>query len=78
MHGYRLHPNGVRNAAGPSANRPVFTGSADQIASDIRRYEALGVGHLIASFVPVAQIADSREEMLNDMEEFAARVWPKV
>ena len=78
MHGYRLEDNGAGNGAGPSANRPVFTGSADQIASDIRRYEALGVGHLIANFVPVAQIAASREEMLNDMEEFAARVWPKV
>lgn len=75
MHGYSLETNGDRY---DSADRPVFAGSAAQIASDIRRYEDMGVSHLIASFGPVAQIASSREEMVQDMEELADQVWPKV
>ena len=75
MHGYSLDTNG----GGPdSADRPVFSGSAEQIASDIRRYEDMGVSHLIAAFVPVAQLASTKEEMIRDMELLADRVWPKV
>lgn len=74
MPGYSLQ-QGAGNA---SPDRPVFCGAADEIASDIRRYEDMGVGHLIASFVPVAHLASSREEMLHDMEQFADRVWPRV
>ena len=75
MHGYSLDESG----GGPdSADRPVFTGSAAQIASDIRRYEDMGVSHLIAAFVPVAQLASSKEEMIRDMEVLADQVWPKV
>ena len=75
MHGYNLEANG----GGPdSPDRPAFTGSAGQIASDIRRYEDMGVSHLIAAFVPVAQLASSQEEMMRDMEELADQVWPKV
>ena len=75
MHGYNLEPSG----GGPdSPGRPVFTGSAAQIASDIRRYEDMGVSHLIAAFVPVAQLASTQEEMIRDMEMLADQVWPKV
>ena len=74
MPGYSLKPNGSRS----SAHRSVFVGTADELASDIRRYGEMGVGHLVASFVPVAHLANSTEEMLSDMEEFANRVWPRV
>jgi hypothetical protein len=75
MHGYSLETNGGRP---DSPDRPAFTGSAGQIASDIRRYEEMGVSHLIAAFVPVAQLASSQEEMIRDMELLADQVWPKV
>lgn len=74
MPGYSLKSDGNRS----SQDRSIFVGTADEIASDIRRYEEMGVGHLVASFVPVAHLADSTEEMLSDMEEFANRVWPRV
>ena len=74
MPGYSLKPNDNR----PYPDRSVFNGTADEIASDIRRYAKMGVGHLVASFVPVAHLANSTEEMLSDMEEFANRVWPRV
>ena len=75
MHGYSLKGGG----GGPdSADRPIFTGSAVQIAPDIRRYEDMGVSYLVASFVPVAQLASSKEEMIRDMEMSADEVWPKV
>ena len=75
MHGYNLKTNG-----GPphSPERPTFAGRPDQIASDIRRFEDMGVSYLIASFVPVAQLANSQEEMIRDMEMLADHVWPKV
>ena len=75
MHGYSLDANGGRP---DSPDRPTFSGSADQIASDIRRYEDMGVSHLIAAFVPVAQLASTQEEMIRDMETLADQVWPKV
>ena len=75
MHGYNLEASGGRP---DSADRPIFNGSADQIASDIKRYEDMGVSHLIAAFVPVAQLASSQEEMIRDMEALADQVWPKV
>ena len=74
MPGYSLKSDGSRS----SSDRPVFNGTAVEIASDIRQYEEMGVGHLVASFVPVAHLANSTEEMLSDMEEFANRVWPRV
>ena len=38
----------------------------------------MGVSHLIASFVPVAQLASSQEEMIRDMEMLADHAWTKV
>ena len=75
MHGYSLDAGG---GGADSPDRPMFSGSAAQIASDIRRYEDMGVSHLIAAFLPVAQIASSKEEMLRDMEMLADQVWPRV
>ena len=76
MHGY--NPGSPTAEGTDSPERRTFSGSAAQIASDIRRYEDMGVSHLIASFVPVAQLAGSKEEMIRDMEEMADRVWPRV
>ena len=75
MHGYDLQTDGGGH---DSPGRPTFSGSPAQIASDIRRYEDMGVSHLIASFVPVAQLASTKEEMIRDMEQLADRVWPRV
>ena len=75
MHGYNLDTNG---GTPDSPDRSTFIGSAAQIASDIRRYEDMGVSHLIAAFVPVAQLASSQEEMIRDMELLADQVWSKV
>ena len=75
MHGYSLKGGGVGN---DSSARPIFTGSGVQIASDIRQYEDMGVSYLVASFVPVAQLASSKEEMIRDMELLADEIWPKV
>lgn len=75
MHGYRLEGKGARPSAGP---RPVFSGTAQEIASDIRRFEEMGVSYLVASFLPVAVVASSRDEMLGDMERLADRVFSKV
>lgn len=78
MPGYNLKSGDSGSSGAAGRDRPVFNGTADEIASDIRRYEEMGVGHLVASFVPVAHLANSTEEMLSDMEEFANRVVPKV
>ena len=78
MPGYNLKSGDSGSSDAAGRDRPVFNGTADEIASDIRRYEEMGVGHLVASFVPVAHLANSTEEMLSDMEEFANRVVPKV
>jgi probable F420-dependent oxidoreductase len=56
------------------ARRP-FVGSADDIAADIRQYEALGVQHLIVDFARLSQTLD---EMLRHMEVMATQVWPRV
>lgn len=74
VQGYQLSTNG-----GGSANRAPFTGSADQIASDIRRYEDMGVSTLVVDFGGVASsgISDP-DQVMQRMQDFAASVWPKV
>ena len=57
--------------------RPPFTGSADEIASDIRRYEEMGVGHLVVDFFR-ARGNMGLEEGLQSMEDMASQVWPRV
>ena len=72
--GYSLKKIG--GAAG--CGRLAFAGTADEIASDIRRFQELGVANLVPSFHGVAQMADSRDAVLRDMEDFANEVMPKV
>ncbi len=62
----------------PSGNgRPPFTGSADQIASDVRRYAEMGVSRLVVDFFR-ARGDIGLEEGLQSMEDMATRVWPRV
>ena len=64
-----------RNGAGSSGGRRGFTGSGQEIASDIRRYEELGVGHLVVDFI---RTSPSLEEALRNMEDMTTQIWPHV
>ena len=49
---YRTHNYQLSKGSGPTpTQRKRFTGSADQVASDIRRYQELGVDYLVLDFV---------------------------
>ncbi|ETX01052.1 MAG: hypothetical protein ETSY1_08910 [Candidatus Entotheonella factor] len=61
-----------RPAAG---ERPPFVGTADELAADIRQYEAMGVTHLIVDFLRTSNDLDT---CLGKMENFATQVWPRV
>ena len=74
MHGYQL----MDGNGSVQDGRPVFAGTAGQIAEGIRKYQELGVRYLIASFLPVAMIAETADDMMRDMEKLANEVWPKV
>ena len=52
-----------------------FTGTADEIAVDIHKYEEMGVGYLV---VDLARLSRNLDEMLQHMEELATQVWPRV
>ena len=80
---YRVHGYGLENGAGAAASsngdRHPFSGSADQIASDIRRYEELGVSQLVVDFAgPGSSRRSDLGQALQDMEDFATQVWPQV
>lgn len=59
----------------PAGERPPFVGSADDIAADVRQYEAMGVTHLIVDFLRSSNDLDT---CLRHMEDFATQVWPRV
>ena len=71
---YKLVTNGGARTS-PNGDRRAFTGSADEIASDIRRYEEMGVGHLV---VDLARMSSSLDEMRRHMEDMATQVWRRV
>jgi alkanesulfonate monooxygenase SsuD/methylene tetrahydromethanopterin reductase-like flavin-dependent oxidoreductase (luciferase family) len=73
-HDYQLTTEGKTPASPTGARRP-FVGSADDLAADIRRYEALGVGSIVLDFVRLSRNLD---EVLQHMEALATRVWPQV
>jgi len=73
-HEYSLRRDG-RSRSSSSGERRPFVGSADEIASDIRSYEKMGVSHLVVDFF---RISNSLEEALRNMEDLATRVWPRV
>ena len=71
---YELEGDGkVRASSG--AGRRVFTGSADDIASDIRKYQEMGVSHLVVNHF---RRTSDLEEVLKNMEDMAKLVWPRV
>ena len=71
---YRTHQFELKKNGGGSGALP-FVGNADQIASDIRQYQQMGVGSLILDFI---RQTEDLSEALERMEEFATQVWPKV
>ena len=75
----RLAVYARREGRDPAEIEVVFrlnpAGQPDQIASDIRRYEGMGVSHLVVGF---GQTSADPGEMLERMEQFATQVWPLV
>jgi probable F420-dependent oxidoreductase len=57
----------------PGVDRPPCQGSASQIAGDIKRYQDLGVGHLVFDYAP-----ETRAHALHTMERFAQEVRGRV
>jgi len=74
-HDYQLTKDGGAPAFTSSEQRRYFSGSADEVAGDIRRYEELGVSHLIVDFL---RLSSSLDDVLGHMEEMATQVWPRV
>ncbi|MDP6822237.1 MAG: TIGR03619 family F420-dependent LLM class oxidoreductase [Dehalococcoidia bacterium] len=56
---------------GRSGERLIFTGNPEQVASDIREFEALGVRHLV-----IGLTGQTPDGTLNRMERFATEVRP--
>jgi len=54
-------------------DRPPFQGSADEVAADIRRYQALGVTHFVFDHT-----VQELRAVLANIERFASDVRPKV
>ena len=73
---YRSQNFELSKNGGASGNgRPPFVGTADQLASDIRQYQEMGVGTLIFDLIRQSEHVD---EVLARMDDFATSVWPKV
>jgi probable F420-dependent oxidoreductase len=70
---YRIHDYSLQPTA--SAERQPFQGMAEQIAADIRQFEALGVTHLVLDFM---RESSSLDAVLAHMEAFATQVRPLV
>jgi probable F420-dependent oxidoreductase len=71
---YQLNQDG-RTPALSSGGRRLFVGTADEIAADIRRFEAMGVGSLV---LDLARLSRNLDDMLQHMEALATQVWPRV
>lgn len=63
----------ARNAKPASGERPPFQGTADEIAADIRRYQALGVSHFVFDHT-----VQELRAVLANIERFASDVRPKL
>ncbi len=74
---YRTHNYELRDDGSVSSSweRQLFTGTADQIAADVRQYQDMGVNYLVVDF---ARMSSSLDEMLGHMENTANRVVPRV
>jgi probable F420-dependent oxidoreductase len=73
-HDYQLKEDRGTLTSSGGARRP-FVGSTEDIAADIRRYEAMGVGYLVLDFTRLSRDLD---EVLQHMEALATKVWPQV
>ena len=71
---YRTHQFELLDQPAADDRRP-FVGSAEQIAADIRQYQALGVSSLVLDFL---RQTEDLNLMLERMEAFATQVWPQV
>jgi probable F420-dependent oxidoreductase len=71
---YQLTKDSMGAAAAAGGRRP-FVGTADEIAADIRRFEAMGVGSLV---LDLARLSRNLDDMLQHMEALATQVWPRV
>jgi probable F420-dependent oxidoreductase len=71
---YQLRKEGGTPSSSAGGRRP-FVGNADEIAADIRRYEALGVGSLV---LDLARLSRNLGDMLQHMEALAVQVWRQV
>jgi len=60
-------------AKAPAGDRPLFQGTAVEVLADIRRYQALGVSHVV--FDPVRP---ELRAVLDNMARFAEEVRPKL
>lgn len=58
---------------GPAGSGPLFNGSAQKVAADIRCYQHIGVKHFVFSFG-----SESVEQLVESMERFAREVRPLV
>ena len=74
-HQYELVPDGGAPSFSPSEERRLFTGHAEEIAGDIRRYEEMGVSHMTVDFI---RLSNSIDEIRRHMESLATKVWPLV
>ena len=71
---YRTHQFELSDTAAGDDRLP-FVGNAEQMASDIRAYQDMGVGSLVLDFLRQTEDLDV---MLGRMERFANEVWPLV
>ena len=66
-HQLQLTGDGAGPAFSTGEERLPFSGNAQQIASDVREYEGIGVGHLVVDLVRVSRDLD---DMQRNMEQF--------
>jgi alkanesulfonate monooxygenase SsuD/methylene tetrahydromethanopterin reductase-like flavin-dependent oxidoreductase (luciferase family) len=71
---YRTHQFELTDSPG-GGDRLPFVGNAEQLASDIREYQDMGVGSMVLDFLRQTEDLDV---MLGRMERFASEVWPLV
>jgi probable F420-dependent oxidoreductase len=62
-----------KNAKAGAGDRPPFQGTAEEIAADIRRYQALGVSHFVFDHT-----VQELRAVLANMDRFASDVRPKL
>jgi alkanesulfonate monooxygenase SsuD/methylene tetrahydromethanopterin reductase-like flavin-dependent oxidoreductase (luciferase family) len=74
LHGEWIRIAGVGNWREREGKRLPLNGTPDQLVEDIRRYEELGVQHLVLRF----GAAESVEEFYEALDIFEKRVRPHI